>query len=482
MSFWTIPAEYYPRPALIDTKDGSTIMYRELDLAADLLVRNVFQKEKILLFLFCNNRPQDIIAYVAALRAGHAVLLLESKMDVTLRDNLISIYQPELIVEADPAGSGFRGYNLCHSENGICVYADGGTANAEKPFADLGVLLSTSGTTGSPKLVRLAYKNVQANASSIAEYLSITSGERAITSLPMSYSYGLSVINSHLLQGAALVCTNESMAQRKFWDLFREYSCTSFAGVPYNYQLLMRIGFELMPLPTLKTMTQAGGRLSEEFKKYFIQYASKKNVRFVVMYGQTEATARISYVPAERVADKIKSMGISIPGGKLSLRNYGVEILQSNIEGELIYEVANVMLGYAESRSCLAKADELKGILFTGDIAYRDEEGYYYITGRLKRFLKIFGLRLNLDDIEKFIENRFSCLVACTGNDDNLVILLESSHAAVADDLRNSIIETYRIHGSVVKVKCVLEIPVTSSGKKDYAKIKEIAFTNESNN
>jgi acyl-coenzyme A synthetase/AMP-(fatty) acid ligase len=476
MNFWAIPDEYYSRTALIDASDGLSMTYLDLDKAVEFLVQSIFRRDKQLIFLFCNNRTQDIIAYLAALRAEHAVLILESKMEVKLRDNLISVYQPDLIIEADPTASGFYGYNRFYDENGICVYSHDRAALFEKPLKELGVLLSTSGTTGSPKLVRLAYRNVQANAASISEYLSIDSNEVAITSLPMSYSYGLSVINSHLLKGAAIICTSETMAQRKFWDLFKEYSCTSFAGVPYNYQILMRIGFKSLFLPSLRTMTQAGGRLSEEIKKYFIQYASQNNARFFVMYGQTEATARISYVPPERLANKLKSIGIPIPGGKLSLKSNGMEIKDAYVEGELIYEGPNVMLGYADSRSCLIKGDELQEVLSTGDIAHRDEDGYYYITGRIKRFLKLFGLRLNLDDIEKFIENQFSCFAACTGDDDKLVVLVENTHKEVLEPLHKSIVDKYRIHGSVVKIQVVQEIPVTSSGKKDYLKIKEMAF------
>ncbi len=167
--------------------------------------------------------------------------------------------------------------------------------------------------------MRLSADNIQSNAESIAQYLEIDENEKPITTLPFNYSYGLSVINSHLLKGATIVLTEKTVFFKDFWNTFKQYECTSFAGVPYTYQMLKRTGFDKLDLPSLKTMTQAGGKLNEEMIKYFYEYAERKNIRFFVMYGQTEATARISYVPFDKLKNKIGSIGISIPGGKLSL-------------------------------------------------------------------------------------------------------------------------------------------------------------------
>ena len=241
--------------------------------------------------------------------------------------------------------------------------------------------------------------------------------------------------------------------------------------------MLMRFGFQTLELPSLKTMTQAGGRLGEEVKKYFLEAATARGVRLYVMYGQTEATARISYVPPERLREKLSSIGIPLPGGSLSIRRDGRTVTMPRVEGELVYEGPNVMLGYAESPSCLAKGDECLGVLYTGDLAYRDEDGFYYISGRLKRFLKVFGLRLNLDEIERNLEELYCCTVACSGVDDKLVILIEQASAAQTDALRQAIIDNYKVHTSAVRVRTVASMPHTSSGKKDYAKINELALT-----
>lgn len=474
MNFWEIPAKYHSSVALIEAASGREMTYRELDESVQRLVGSVFAGDKRLVLLLCHNRPADIVGYLAALRAGHAVLLLESKLDAKLRERIILTYEPDLLVDGAEAQT-VGGYASCYQGEGLQVFRREAPASAPL-YPGLAVLLSTSGTTGSPKLVRLAGRNVTANATSIVDYLGLRADDRAITSLPMSYSYGLSVINSHLACGASLVCTNETMAQRQFWDIFRRHACTSFAGVPYNYQMLMRFGFKTMSLPSLRTMTQAGGRLAEEVKKHYLQVAVEKGLSYYVMYGQTEATARISYVPPARLGEKLHSIGIAVPGGRLFLQDGETLVAEAGVEGELMYEGPNVMLGYAESRACLGKGDELQGRLATGDLARRDDEGYYHITGRLKRFLKVFGLRLNLDEIERTLEDEFRCPVACSGIDDKLVIVIEQAHEGVGEALRQRVIDTYKVHGSAVKLRVVLAIPHTNSGKKDYLRIKEKAL------
>ena len=346
--------------------------------------------------------------------------------------------------------------------------------NASEIYSETAVLLSTSGTTGSPKLVRLSYKNIQSNAESIVQYLKIDETERAITSLPMSYSYGLSVINSHLLAGASILFTEKNILFRDFWEVFNEHNCTSFAGVPYTYQLLSRTRFGNINLPTLRTMTQAGGRLDENLIKEFKDYAESKGIKFFVMYGQTEATARISFVPPEILAEKIGSIGIPIPGGNIKLMNEEVEVNGQNRTGEIVYYGDNVMLGYAEYRECLSKGDELKGKLRTGDLAFRDSDGYYFVNGRLKRFLKIFGLRINLDEIQKMIENHFGIPVACTGEDDLLKILVQAEDNLTEVNVKNEVIKLYKLNFKNIVVKTTGEIPTNSSGKYDYKKINEM--------
>lgn len=469
--FWQNFSEFYNETALIDASTGKIFTYEQLDIESDKLAEKLSGTSKGLIFLYTTNNAESVISYITTLKSGNAVLLLDEKLNDEMRFNLIHNYKPEFIITT--MDSTPDNYSVEFRYESLFFYKRN-SSSPDKIHPELAVLLSTSGTTGSPKLVRLAYKNIQSNAESIAQYLEINSDEKPITTLPISYSYGLSVINSHLLKGATIVLTEKTVFFRDFWNLFNEYGCTSFAGVPYTYTMLRRINFDKIDLPTLKTMTQAGGKLSEEFIKYFYQIAIQKNIRFFVMYGQTEATARISYVPFQKLGEKIGSIGIAIPDGNLKIINEGVKIDNAKEIGEIVYTGENVMMGYAESRNDFAKGDELNGVLFTGDLGYKDADGFFYVTGRMKRFIKIFGLRINLDEVQKMIENHFSISAACTGKDDLLKILIQSDDHLTDVKVKEEVIKMYKLNFKSVIVKSVKQIPTNSSGKYDYMKINEL--------
>ncbi len=472
--FWDLENINQDTISLIDDSSNKSYTYGELKTNCDKITSQTKSGSKKLIFSFCDNSVESVIIYLSALRSGNAIFLANTRMDNELKKSLINIYKPEIIFSIDDISEILTGYEETILDEKHSLHILKNLPCKNFLHDDLAVLLSTSGTTGSPKLVKLSYKNIESNAESIAEYLGITENEKPITSLPMSYSFGLSVINSHLIKGAKILCSNKSMVMREFWNTFNQHECTSFSGVPYNYQMLQRLKFDKMDLPSLKTMTQAGGRLSEEFIKFFYDAAVKKRISFFVMYGQTEATARISYVPFDKLGEKIGSIGIPIPNGKIKIYDGGKEITSPNVEGELVYTGKNVMMGYAESREDLSKGDELNGTLRTGDLAYKDADGFCYITGRLKRFIKLFGLRVNLDEIEKMLENQFGYAAACYGSDDSLKVLVQTHGENISESVKKKIIDTYKIHHSVVSVKCTNEIPVTASGKKDYKLIQEI--------
>lgn len=418
----------------------------------ELLCAPFDNQQKQLILILCDGTFESLSAYVTAMNSQHAVMLLASDINEELLSSIITQYKPEWIVGLQEwGGYSKEGQRLIRIEKINAVIHE-----------DLALLLSTSGTTGSQKFVRLSYANLRANAQSIQQYLDIDAQERAILNLPLSYSYGMSIVNSHLLAGATLVLTNDSVLQKSFWSFIKEVKATSLAGVPFTYQMLQRVGFIKMDLPDLRVLTQAGGRLNEKFVRYFASYAHEMNKRFYVMYGQTEASPRMSYIPYNRVLDKAGSIGIAVPDGKLEV-----------IDDELVYTGENVMLGYAETLEDLAKGDELHGVLHTGDTATVDDEGYFTITGRLKRFIKLFGLRINLDDVEKKLEQRFQTPLACTGTDDKLIIVIEQEQ--FSDDIKKTIEELYHLHKSAYKVK-VLDIPHFSNGKTDYMKLKELCI------
>jgi len=467
--FWDIEPLISLNNGLYDDSEGKFCSYGELLERVTQIEKCLRQSRKLLVALFCDNSLAGIAAYLASLRSGNTVILINSSTEEGLRHRILSIYRPEIVIMAfDGSKSLPEGYSAIPSPSSMLAVAVAKELNQSEIFLDTAVLLSTSGTVGSPKLVRLSYRNIQSNADSIKDYLGIDSSDVAITSLPVSYSYGLSVVNSHLLSGASLVCTNSSLFTNHFWSLFRQHRCSSLAGVPFSYNILERLRFDRMDLPSLRILTQAGGRLASDKIEYFSAIASKRNYHFFVMYGQTEATARISYLPPEKLLGKIGSVGIAIPGGEIGIFRDGREVLEPNVDGEVVYKGANVMLGYADTRECLAKGDEMQGCLFTGDQGHKDNDGYLYITGRLKRFIKVFGLRLNLDEVEKMLEAKLSCPVACAGSDESLHVYIESRDNAIETLARDAIISLYHLHHSAVNVQLTSAILVTESGKKDY--------------
>ncbi len=407
---------------------------------------------KELILILCQNTIDILATYISAMNSEHAVMLIAEGINRELLENIIETYQPKWITGLES----YKGYE----KNGNLLTRTKEIVKNVHP--DLAILLSTSGTTGSQKFVRLSYNNIRVNAESIIEYLQIKENERAIMNLPLSYSYGMSIVNSHLLAGASILLTDESVMEKSFWEFIKKYKATSIAGVPFTYQMLQRIGFTKMELPYLKTMTQAGGRLNEKLVKHFAEYAKEQNKRFYIMYGQTEAAPRISYIPYEKVLEKSSTIGIAIPGGKLSI--------DAETE-ELIYRGANVMMGYAENLADLAKGYELNGVLYTGDTAIVDEDGYFTITGRIKRFIKLFGLRINLDDVEKKLEEELQISLACTGSDDKLIVAIEQ--ADFVEQVKEALERLYKLHKTAFKVKVIDEIPRFVSGKTDYMKLKE---------
>lgn len=427
------------------------------------------EKDK-LTFCFCENVMGSLIGYVTFIREGIPVVMIDGSKDMEMLNNLANIYKPNYIWLPKHRLQEFGNYQIIYSLFDyvlvICC------SEKHEIYHGLALMLPTSGSTGSPKLVKLTTRNIQSNAVSISEYLNITEDERPITTLPMHYSFGLSVINSHLIRGATILLTDKSIAQKEFWGFAKEQKATSISGVPYTYEILKRLRFFSMELPNLKTLTQAGGKLSPDLVKEFVDYSLLSGRKFFVMYGQTEATARMSYLPFDKATEKFKSIGIAIPGGQFSLNDVnGKEIEESEIDGELIYTGNNVSLGYADCLSDLSKGDENNGVLHTGDIARRDSDGFYYITGRMKRFIKIYGNRVNLDDSEQIVKT-ITPNCACVGRDDKMIVYI--SEVSLIYKIKDLLSKKTGLNNRAFEIRVIPEIPKNSSGKIQYAKLSEV--------
>jgi acyl-coenzyme A synthetase/AMP-(fatty) acid ligase len=288
----------------------------------------------------------------------------------------------------------------------------------------------------------------------------------------MYYSFGMSVINSHLIKGATILLTDKAVLQREFWNFTKEHRATSIAGVPYTYEMLKRLRFFRMELPDLKTMIQAGGKLNAAFVKEYVDFAEANDKKFIVMYGQTEAAPRMSYLPHDKAVEKNASIGIAIPGGKFSIIDTdGNEITTPDVDGELVYEGADVCLGYAEKREDLKLSDDNHGVLHTGDIARVDAGGFYYITGRMKRFVKVWGNRCNLDATEQLVKV-ITANCACVGVDDLITVFVTKE--GLEGEVKDLLVEKTGLNPRAFQVKVIAEIPKFESGKLNYPALQKM--------
>ncbi|MEL7567171.1 MAG: AMP-binding protein [Dehalobacterium sp.] len=469
MAFYNEFGKFGDKKAFISEEESVT--YAEIEDNAKNMGEKIPQNS--LVIQFCENFIGSAGGYLGFLYNHVVPILLNSHIDDELAGHLLAVYQPDYIYVPDKMKDKYAGFKSVYEAYHYSLlktdYKYGHKING-----DLALLLTTSGSTGSPKLVRQSYRNIQANAESIVEYLALDETEKPITTLPMNYTYGLSIINSHVLVGATILLVNRTLMERQFWDFFKEQKATSFGGVPYTYEILKKLCFLKMDLPSLRTMTQAGGKLSAELHKEFAQYAKEQGKHFVVMYGQTEATARMGYLPQEKALEKCGSIGIAIPGGNLYLTDEdGKMIEEPEGVGELVYEGENVTLGYAECADDLTKGDERHGVLKTGDMAKRDADGFLYIVGRKKRFLKIFGNRVNLDETERMIKAKFQNMdCACVGVDDCLTIFITSNNEDRKAEVKSFLSEKMGLHPMAFTVQFFPEIPKNEAGKTQFIKLE----------
>lgn len=450
-------------------ENSNSVTYAELSKLCDDFLQHI--PSRSLVFNLSSNCLGALLGYVACVQGKNVTLMLDDHIDKELLSHFILTYKPDYLWVPNNKNSEFGG-RIVFSE---CEYSLIKTSyDHEYPLYDeLALLLTTSGSTGSPKFVRQSYKNLEANTRAIAKYLHLDASERPITTLPMNYTYGLSIINSHLMVGATILLTDKTLMQRDFWNFMSDQHATSFGGVPYTYEMLNRLMFFRRRLPDLRTMTQAGGKLLPELHQKFAEYAEKEGKKFVVMYGQAEATARMAYLPPEMSLKKCGSMGIAIPGGKFELHDENNQVItDTETVGELVYYGDNVTLGYALSGEDLAKPDERHGVLYTGDMAKFDKDGYFYVVGRKKRFLKIFGNRVGLDETERLIKSKYSNVeCACSGKDDALYVFVNNSD--LCSDIKKYLVEKTKLNPVAFHVQFLEQIPKNEVGKTMYKELEK---------
>ena len=466
MCYYSNLEKFGDKVALLE-ESGESVTYNELAKEAVEFKNEL--KKRSLVFTFCSNEIGSVSGYLAMLDAGSVQVLLDSTLADELVKSLLSTYDPTYVYVPKEIAEKFEGETVLSNHAYVLIKRN----DKEIPMNDdLALMLTTSGSTGSPKFVRQSYANIKSNSKAIATYLELDDTERPITTLPMNYTYGLSIINSHMLVGATLLLAKSPVVSGLFWKFFKEQEATSFGGVPFTYEMLKKVKFMKLDLPSLRYMTQAGGKLPAEMHKEYAEYAIEKGKKFIVMYGQTEATARMSYLPADMSLAKYGSVGIAIPGGRFAIIDVdGNEIDEPEKSGELVYIGDNVTMGYALVAEDLVKGDERNGRLETGDMAKRDEDGYYYIVGRKKRFLKLYGSRVNLDEVDGLVKKEYPDLdVASTGDDAAMIVFITDEDKC--KEVRKYILDITHINPKAVKVRYIEEIPRSEAGKVMYKDLK----------
>lgn len=387
--------------------------------------------------------------YIAAHLAGHAILLVSADASEDVVADYRIRFRPDRWVECS---------------DGKADVTDS-PQSGEDIHPKLSMMLSTSGSTGEPKFARFTADAMRANALSIIDYLDIDSAERALAHLPIQYSYGVSILNSHILAGAGLVLTNRSMMERSYWDRFER--ATSFSGVPFHYDMLERLRVFRRELPMMRTFTQAGGAMPAEQVRRFAEASQAAGKRLVVMYGQTEAAPRLAYLPPDDTIAHAGTIGVAIPGVELKLEADGGAVPDGE-EGELVARSPSITWGYAASREDLGKGDEFGGVLRTGDLARREPSGYLRITGRMSRFIKLQGNRVNLAAVEQRLLTA-GYPVVCAGNDNQLYIVTDDAEAVEA--IEEFVLDGFEFAARAFTVVNLPTLPRNASQKPDYPAI-----------
>jgi acyl-CoA synthetase (AMP-forming)/AMP-acid ligase II len=452
---------------LVDVAGGRTLAGAELSAEVGRRMEELASLPAGVVFARMSVDLPSVLTYLGAFESGRAIALIDPALDVDVLAGLVERFRPAAVLSA--SGDAPSGYTT-HGDDWVRSAADG-----VEPHPDLAVLLPTSGSTGNPKLVRLSRQAILSNADAIAQVLDIDADEVAPTCLPLHYSYGLSVLNSHLVRDATVVIEPSGVLGRGFWDAVTTYGVTSLSGVPYHYEMLRRLKFDPAKYPTLRTLTQAGGKLRDELITEFNDKMIAVGGRMYVMYGQTEAAPRMTTVPAERLAEKLGSAGPALPGGKFAVRrDDGSETTHPKIVGEVVYRGPNVMLGYADDESGLAKGDECGGVLATGDLGYLDQDGFLFITGRLKRIGKVFGNRVSLDDLEQAVRTAAVGIdvVAAVPAGDKVVLFAEGVDKDICKDASKALSERLHLHTSGFDVRPIDTVPLLASGKIDYRSLE----------
>ena len=442
---------------------GNQLTYQALiDFSEE--ISRVIPKRAVVFFLTINN-VGGIAWTIGMMQSRIVPLLLNAHSDTALVQHLKDLYLPPFICLPDEMVSAYS-FPVVFSKYGYSLLQ---TGNEIYPvYEELSHLLPTSGSTGSPKLVRHCYRNIEAAALNISTFFELTKEEKALMVLPLYYTMGLSMVFSHLFVGATLLITDLNMTDRRFWQFMKDKRATSFTGVPYSFEIMNLMRFFRMDFPDLKLLTQGGGKMPRALNLKFAEYCQEHGMKWIATYGQSEGTARMAFLPPKYAISKVGSIGLAVPNGELSLMDAeGNVIDKPNVEGEMCYRGKNVTLGYAHCIADLLLGDERHGFMRTGDLAYRDEDGCYYIVGRMGRFLKLFGMRIGLDECEQIIKAACPMECACVGTDAKMIVYITDPDKVQV--VKDALVEKTKL--VAFEIRIIEEIPKSGAGKILYSQL-----------
>lgn len=451
-AFWTLPIRNsYSK--IIESKTGKTATYQQLNQAVEDYIKKLPEVKTLVAIVACNS-IEFVIAYLACLRANHTILMLNesqlggSGVNIAPINDLLELYQVQyLLIDGKFKKLRAFGPDLA---------------------PDLALLMSTSGTTGSAKCIKLTYQNLESNNLAIQTFLPISENDVVHANLPLSYSFGLSVLNTHLAVGSTTVLNLFSPFDRQYWQYLKDLPPTVFYGVPFCFETLIKLGLKRLPFDNVKLFAVAGGKLNIEYSVKLAKWLTVQGGHLYLMYGQTEATARIAYLTPEKLMAKPESIGCAIPKGQLKLIDENnKEIASCNTIGQLYYQGDNVFSGYANSASELANLEHIDW-LATGDLAKFDIDGDFYLVGRLKRIIKLAGKRYSLDELESSASKLLSEDVLMTQHNDQLIVHRIKQSIDDTDKVTQVLSDALSIASHLISIAYHSSFPRLANGKIDY--------------
>lgn len=419
--------------------------------------------EKGLIFLYNDNQLSSIEVLLNFYGTAHAIAVLGQKLHTDFKDRLEREYRPKYIF--DQSREQIEGYALKEFSETVKIFVKEDYKTEVAIHPDIKILLSTSGTTGVPKLVKLSDENLYQNAISILQYMPILETDVVPLNVPINFVYGFSIFTTNCMRAAKIVCTDKDIMQKAFWDEMEEYGYSTLGGVPYLYENLNRIGFFRKDSSSLRYMTHTGGVINGELRKTIFNYCQEFGKEFYAQYGQTEAGGRMAYLTTDGLLQEETSIGTPVQGGSFQI---------DGETDELLFLHPSICGGYANKLEDLSSYEQ-PAVLRTGDTARRGENGLYYITGRIKRIMKLFGIRLNLDEVEFILKNELEgdTFVCLNSNDKKIIVLYDNSEInpqIITDTIKNKL----RINPQYVRTEHIQSFPLSQNGKINYPLLQNL--------